>query len=1229
MVAISGFLRLTGSPRSPSAPSATETSKKESPVPRRKISSYPDDLRRTIRAFYGWEEDDFGKLQGLANHWNVPAGRDRLHFVIATLPDPVHTHLALLFDRSIEALEQAAQRNGYTFDRAILPWDRALHAEPSELDKRRQAIEEQMGRESYPGLLIFREGQSRRAARESTEEQELPSGQKAQPHEEPLFVLVVGESPTSGLRKEQFQKALDIMREVREKDSQNDDPLLILGPSFSGSLKSLEQLLQQAAALPTAKETYVYSGSVTDADSIRQFEEQLDSIPVSRGHGHFASFQENDRYLLQQFVDFTCAQGYELGEMAVLSEDETVYGANARQGTQIPNPSQTTDHEITCPQTSKKDSDARSGAQAADSVLFLHFPREISFFRSAYQKATSAQPSPEAQGPARSTLALNLGDTGSDDDSVAPYGVLQSPLSQEAVMLGIVSELQKHHVEFTVLFATDPVDQLFLSRYLRTFYPQGRVVITAPDLLFAREEDALLRGILGLSSYALAPGLSHKLCQQGVSLQAREFEDRLFVSSLSVGTYNAMLGLLSLREQENWAIPGQDQDSISVRKGEKLPAAPYAEYASLPAGSSAKKLSALQTAAAPGQQSCLQYPLLWLTILGRDGFWPIAPLDIEHLRRNDSTLKSGAGPVAPSPADLPPTTPGAWNIAYCLCVLVMLIHAALSRTGSILADSESGAQFAITKERRDTFIVAIGALALSLAFVALMCARSPLLHWKWSWPLTVVLWLPILFFVAATLWDLIKLRGQRTVAIAFSALLGLISFYLLAFDVPPRSHIYWLPRVVHLASGVSPVLPVLLLLGAGYWWMWQSLRGVTLVDLRRPRLPEKKDLHFAAYRISDTDGEKLRQTAHPFFFEWQVLIPIFGLLAMSATVVDLDHPVQTLEGLAYDIGYSLLLLVIIATFFGCLLKLVRTWFDCRHILGGLDRLPLREAFGRMKDLSWHSMWNPGGSTLRETYKLMSRTLENLGRLDLVLKEDQSNAPVTVAERNKARDEIKLTIQERDQVQALYMDVVGDGSRTLPWREKKEKEAQHMPALMAGVEALQKQMAKTAAALIDDILRPWWAAEHAPVVSEDTGGTKKELPLARMLAEEYVALVYLNFLVTVLLRMRTLVICAGGMYVFIVLSINSYPFEPHPALQTLAVVMLLLLGAAVGYVYAEMHREAILSRLTSSKAGELGWDFWLKFAAAAAIPVFSLLAAQFPGINQILFSWLQPALQAVK
>ena len=95
------------------------------------------------------------------------------------------------------------------------------------------------------------------------------------------------------------------------------------------------------------------------------------------------------------------------------------------------------------------------------------------------------------------------------------------------------------------------------------------------------------------------------------------------------------------------------------------------------------------------------------------------------------------------------------------------------------------------------------------------------------------------------------------------------------------------------------------------------------------------------------------------------------------------------------------------------------------------------------------------------------------------------------------------------------------------------------------------------------------------------------------------------------------------------SISVYPFEPHPALQVLAVALLVAMGAMVGFVYAEMHRDAILGRLTSTNAGELGWDFWWKFISAGAVPVFSLLAVQFPEIGRFLFSWLQPLLQSAK
>ena len=91
------------------------------------------------------------------------------------------------------------------------------------------------------------------------------------------------------------------------------------------------------------------------------------------------------------------------------------------------------------------------------------------------------------------------------------------------------------------------------------------------------------------------------------------------------------------------------------------------------------------------------------------------------------------------------------------------------------------------------------------------------------------------------------------------------------------------------------------------------------------------------------------------------LVLAIGVLA----VADRQHPVQTIEGRAYDWGYALLLSLMIWTLLGCLLKLVITWFKCRQILVGLDRLQLRFAFSRMKRLSWKSLWTPAGVPARD------------------------------------------------------------------------------------------------------------------------------------------------------------------------------------------------------------------------------------------------------------------------
>jgi hypothetical protein len=52
----------------------------------------------------------------------------------------------------------------------------------------------------------------------------------------------VGETPTAGVNKEQFRNAVKIIQEIQEGSLAAEDakkpPLLILGPSFSGSFRS-------------------------------------------------------------------------------------------------------------------------------------------------------------------------------------------------------------------------------------------------------------------------------------------------------------------------------------------------------------------------------------------------------------------------------------------------------------------------------------------------------------------------------------------------------------------------------------------------------------------------------------------------------------------------------------------------------------------------------------------------------------------------------------------------------------------------------------------------------------------------------------------------------------------------------------------------------------------------------------------------------------------------------
>jgi len=185
-----------------------------------------------------------------------------------------------------------------------------------------------------------------------------------------------------------------------------------------------------------------------------------------------------------------------------------------------------------------------------------------------------------------------------------------------------------------------------------------------------------------------------------------------------------------------------------------------------------------------------------------------------------------------------------------------------------------------------------------------------------------------------------------------------------------------------------------------------------------------------------------------------------------------------------------------------------------------------------------------------------------------------------------------------------------------------------------LEKLQKQLALTCGTALKHLTQVWEKEDNTDLFEAAPRGNKeqqtqepKEKPDTQ-LAEQFVCLFYLNFILRVIFRMRTLLMSAAGIYVFVLFSFSSYPFEPRSSFHVIMIILFFLVVGTVGVVLAQMHRNGTLSRITNTVPGELGMDFWLRLSAFIAVPLFSLLAAQFPGVVGTLSSWLE-SLQSFK
>jgi len=1208
-----------------------------------------------------------------AQHWNVPASeRSQIEFVIASLPDPVHTHMALMFDREIETIETAAQASGYLFARAWMPWDISTHNESTDFTVRmaQQQFREQV--ETLPGLMIFRR---------SDTESEAGAAKKV------LFVFVIGERPTGGLQTEQFENALRIRNRILASVQARSTVLRILGPSFSGSLASLHSILKSSEWRSQFYSVLIRSGSVSSYQAVHDFCE-LNAMewpqhpkkdppkpPDPQGRPDFASFQLSDAYgevFLNNFLNEQ-SRVHSHSQVAILSEDETAFGSQ-----EPPKRDDSAKAPDDCP--------AKPPTPKTDFVR-LYFPREIAQLRDAYEREVKSQPAPGGSAvPPQAGLPLSLTTTGNDDDSVPPFSS-QTPLSEESIMKGIVATLRKQHVRLILIRASDPLDVIFLVHFLRQNYPQGRLITVGADLLMIHDfYDPRFHGILALTSYPLFEGADFPWFKERST--APPPVHRLFPDSSQPGIYNAFLSLLATTEGTS----------------DKLPAAHYEQFG-LP--------SFLQNEV-EFSQSKVWRAHLWLIAAGKDGYWPVHVLDDDSINATQATV--GGVPAPPPSVRAVSATPSAptpfvvhfsvswtlfWMISLVLTIILALLLAvppkpsASSETLSRFSHLARGSQYApvFSGCNRLLFFASMLLLAMQTVFV------FPCQVWlfRFGWPhksgflelirhilagptqvqgshLSAVLsffrfvWLhnndfleligdafdglPLVeasyllsvgflaFATARGFWKRgsARLAGAGASACLLALVLNLLGvFYWANIGVRFGSFLF---RYINLGSGVSPSLPLFFLAAGWLWWCWHSLTGITSTKEKQMELPDE-----AAFSESTVPGALARFrlkkiSAKKGEWPWTVLdaVPwhtgkpedilwsstgmkiLAGAVAGFLMICLLMSPREIAESfeawqyrlLDWVLLYSCLFLVCYL-----LAHIIALWLEFRNLTRAIERVPFRRGFSDLKNLTWKPLWKLAGSGRQEFVKLLSAEMDGLREIQNG--SWLSNGLLTaINEAQKALDLVVETIEKSE-----YGTL---GRHTPIASQPKDSRVEN------SFHDLQLKLAKVTAEGLILASQQWKQQSYSPPVSSGDDKQAIEPPAADptlRAIEHFLCLFYVNVIMIPLRRLQTLILAMAGVFVFVLLSYSSYPFESRESFHVLLISVFFALSLVVGIVYGQMYTDPLLSRITNTKPGELGLDFWVKLGTFVFIPLLSLISVQFPGVNSFLFSWLQPALQSIK
>lgn len=1143
-----------------------------------------------------------------------------IHILVATVPDPLHTLLNLQFDRTIDAIQQAAQDQGYTYDSSWLPW-KAEAAEYSSLSDQNAENEDTSQRELCPGLILFRQSMHRSTAQRYDDT-----------YSQGLFVFLVGEKPTTGINRVQWDNALKWIQEHVDK-TQADHALRVLGPTFSGSAPSVARaLIDPGGQAGNFSNVLLYTGTIHGCSSLRWLKDELktwDRVPV-----HVADFSQNDAIQIDRYFRYLSDRGHSVSEVAILSEDETAYGG-------LPDVPAATIGAKPGAEDAKPITACEPAYPLEKAPLHLYYPRDISSLRSAYQEQSIfASPSADKSSTAHVVLQpQTTTSTHRDSDTVATFSGPNQALAQEAQMYGIIDTLKTHGIRFVVLRSTSSLDYLFLTRFLHRAYPDAFIVTMGADLLFGREIDSTeFRGVEALTTFPLLPRGQDWTRRAG---NAARHAHRVFGSDTMEGTYLATRFLIT--DWDSSKPPGyidpMKADIADYR-------APFWE-----------EKSAATVA-----------PSTWLSVIGRDGYWPVAVLTepLSKITSPDSTVSAVTLPgetdagATPNPALWRFTLSPAWKFCCGLAALAVCLHFYACLFGWRREDQSMFIQFAPLPAKRQFILIGLGWATIgSIVILMLRCSNridSFLVKSNAFW-ISVLSIFSLLACLGIVLDILARSFGEphlarvrplrewmRLIRAGWSDgepgyKRALYAIVFVAFPLVLLSGAYWVGtrifdyyspngiptayRAVHLTNGVSPMVSLLLLLGGFYWWFWHTLSGLALLGEGRPILPRETNIATILARISSEMAGDIESRAMPLPDIRQGWVYLFPLAIMALPLYALWHegpagfdPIfHSLENHAFNEAlHALLALALYLLILECM-QLLGTWLSLKRLLLALNRSPLRRTFSALQGLSMHSLWSLSGASSRARYTVFSHQLESLIHLRNVLR--------SFAFRDSGDELIRASIESACVSAGKFV-------------EKRSKVADLAMINDREGRQMREEFCQCTEHILNDFILPEWLSETRSLDLLEEGEKSESsvvLPLPddepTRLAEEFVCLIYVGYLQNLLARMRTMVLSIVGVLAGFAFSLAFYPYVPRPTIAISVLLLVLVLGSAVALVYAGLERDATLSRITNTEPGKLGLGFWVRYGSFIGVPILGLLVAQFPAITDFVTSWIEPSLNAAK